>query len=489
LSSPLSLSATLLTLVFLSSLAAAQAPPPSQQDLAAARAACTSDIQKLCPGVPAGGGQILACLKQHKDEVSTGCKQAVLKVLQPNGPPPASPPTAGEFPAPSSPTASTTPVATAPATTPHHASAAAAKASSAATSDKYFLMQQVKIVDQGLGQGRTAYNLMVPTTWTFKGWVNVNVAEYGCFADFFAVVGDAFSADHSVELQMIPQYTFQYFDDPEAQKYAQHQNQLAARVGAKPCPVRAPMLAADFLRQELINKYRKNGTVVSTEAFPELEQMTRQRLGLPPMSAGGQSTGAVHTDSARVRVAYNNDKGQPMEQWLTAVIVVRTSPNGRGMAYDWHAVSVMAMDAPKGKLDENDKLLKLIASTIHVDPQWQSWSNGKIVDLYKKKAEEEAKQSAIIAAFQKYAADTINSVTANAMKGSMNSAYGADQGIRGVQTFRDPSTGATYEMSNQYDHAWLNGSNQYVMSDDPNFNPNGNLTGSWNSLQPVRPAP
>jgi Cysteine rich repeat len=39
------------------------------------------------------------------------------------------------------------------------------------------------------------------------------------------------------------------------------------------------------------------------------------------------------------------------------------------------------------------------------------------------------------------------------------------------------------------DHAWLNGANQYVMSDDPNFNPNGNLNGNWTSLQPVRPQP
>jgi hypothetical protein len=52
-----------------------------------------------------------------------------------------------------------------------------------------------------------------------------------------------------------------------------------------------------------------------------------------------------------------------------------------------------------------------------------------------------------------------------------------------VQTFRDPSSGATFELSNQYDHAWLNGSNQYVMSDDPNFNPNGKINGNWNSLQ------
>ena len=58
-----------------------------------------------------------------------------------------------------------------------------------------------------------------------------------------------------------------------------------------------------------------------------------------------------------------------------------------------------------------------------------------------------------------------------------------------VTFFRDPTSGATFELSNLYDHAWLNGSNEYVMSDDPNFNPNGNLTGDWTALQLVRQEP
>jgi len=38
------------------------------------------------------------------------------------------------------------------------------------------------------------------------------------------------------------------------------------------------------------------------------------------------------------------------------------------------------------------------------------------------------------------------------------------------------------------EHAWLNGSNEYIMTDDSNFNPTGQLPGTWNQLQAVRPA-
>ena len=354
-------------------------------------------------------------------------------------------------------------------------------------SDHYFRMKQVQIMDQTQQPTKPAYDLMIPTTWQFKGWVNVGVAEGGCFADWFSVVGDAKSADNSIELQIIPQYTWQYVADPQAQKYIQKQNDSGLKYKLKPCPLRMPVHAADFIRHDLLDKYRKGKPVISIDPFPELNLIARQRLGLPPDGTG--NPGGVHTEAARAHLAFDDDKGNPVEEWVTAVIVVRALQSGRGVAYDWHATNIMYLRTPKGQLDANDKLFKLIASTVHPDPEWQKYSSGVIGTLYRKKQEEAAKQSQIIAEFQQHVADTINGVVANQQRGAYNAAFAADQGIRGVQTFRDPSSGATYEMSNQYDHAWLNGSNEYVMSDDPNFNPNGQLNGNWNSLQAVRPAP
>jgi len=77
-------------------------------------------------------------------------------------------------------------------------------------------------------------------------------------------------------------------------------------------------------------------------------------------------------------------------------------------------------------------------------------------------------------------------VVANQMAGANKSVAGESQILRSVQTFRDPSTGALYELSNLFDNAWLNTSNQYVMSDDPTFNPTGKLNGNWTQLQRVR---
>jgi len=38
---------------------------------------CKADSERLCPGVPMGGGRIVGCLKEHKMEVSVGCAKAI----------------------------------------------------------------------------------------------------------------------------------------------------------------------------------------------------------------------------------------------------------------------------------------------------------------------------------------------------------------------------------------------------------------------------
>jgi ferredoxin len=115
-------------------------------------------------------------------------------------------------------------------------------------------MKQVKIIDQGLGQGKPAYDLMIPKDWQFKGWVNVGVAEGGCFGDWFSVVGVANSPDNSIELQILPQFTWQYIDDSAGQRQMQTQNQNDVKFGMKACPVRAPVRAEEFLRKDMVPK-------------------------------------------------------------------------------------------------------------------------------------------------------------------------------------------------------------------------------------------
>lgn len=46
--------------------APAKSPPP-----------CAADVEKFCPGVPAGAGRILACLQEHASKLSPECQQGL----------------------------------------------------------------------------------------------------------------------------------------------------------------------------------------------------------------------------------------------------------------------------------------------------------------------------------------------------------------------------------------------------------------------------
>ena len=279
----------------------AQTVPPEPSD---ARAACASDVQRLCASVQQGGGRIVACLKQRKDQVSDACKRAILSAMgQSSGAAGSATRVPSNAASPSPSAANPTPAAAVPADAPveHHNSAPGAPSTpvsepashsskvASGPGDHYLLMKQVKIIDQGLGQGKPAYDLLIPKDWQFKGAVNVHEAEGGCFGDWFSVFGDATSADNSVEFQIAPQFTWQYIDDPAGQRQMQKQNQKDGQFGMKPCPVRAPIKAEEFLRKDMVPKCTKackNTTVVSAEAYPELEELTRHQLGLPPAAAG-----------------------------------------------------------------------------------------------------------------------------------------------------------------------------------------------------------
>jgi hypothetical protein len=145
------------------------------------------------------------------------------------------------------------------------------------------------------------------------------------------------------------------------------------------------------------------------------------------------------------------------------------------------------MGAPKGKLDANDKLFRVVMSSIQPAPEYLAMTRKFITNMYQIQADKVKGKIAIQNDLNNFALQTQKHVNDYAQQVSDQGFRANDQTLRNVQMFRDPSTGRRVELSNQFDHAWLNGDNQYVMSDDPNFNPNGQMTGSWSQLQPAPP--
>jgi hypothetical protein len=44
--------------------------------------ACKSDIETYCSGVEKGEGRVMKCLKEHKEQLSEGCKTSLRSMQQ-----------------------------------------------------------------------------------------------------------------------------------------------------------------------------------------------------------------------------------------------------------------------------------------------------------------------------------------------------------------------------------------------------------------------
>src|ERR1700694_4673322 len=260
-----------LTVSSLSPARAAQsAQAGDQQSLAAIQAACAEDAQKLCAGVQPGGGRIVACLREHKDSLSDRCKKAAGLTANPSNssaPSSSSGSPASETPATSAPAAPTDPPrassarATPAAKSSHGADAAPKVAARGTASGSYLRMKQVqviaKVVDAALGSGTSdipAMDLLIPFAWDFKSSVAGNTTE-GCFSDFYAVSWEATSGDGSVAFQGAPNDSWQYTDDPAELRKMTDPNRRALGLQGKPCPVKKPMKAEDYFRQNVLSAF------------------------------------------------------------------------------------------------------------------------------------------------------------------------------------------------------------------------------------------
>lgn len=52
----------------------------------AVRAACTADIRSLCAGVLPGGGRVVRCMRDKRDSLSEGCRDALAAARQQSQP-------------------------------------------------------------------------------------------------------------------------------------------------------------------------------------------------------------------------------------------------------------------------------------------------------------------------------------------------------------------------------------------------------------------
>ena len=361
----------------------------------------------------------------------------------------------------------------------------------------YYRMKKVAIIDEhGFERPMQAMSLLIPADWQFQGSVQYN-PNTACHADMVRLTFRATSPDGRFAIEMFPDHHWQWSGDPQMVRMLQASNQQMAQYGRKSCDLMAPMDAAEYLRRFVVPGVRRDARVVGVEPMTEMAQQLQQQARKDENIAALQGIRAqVRTDVSRVRLAYNSG-GQAVEEWLTAETVaagmagpsfnMRTGRMGQAVYYDCGGYLVTGLRAPQGQLQPMEKFFLMVLSTIRLDPTWESRVAGVMAQMNADDSRAAMQRSAIATQYGRDTSRIINQGYQSRGKMEDSAFHQWDQAIRGVQTFRNPNTGETVELSNEYGHAWAGAGNQYILSEAEGFNPNVTVGGNWTRMEAVKP--
>ena len=348
-------------------------------------------------------------------------------------------------------------------------------------------MKLVKAVDQyGFERPMPSASMLIPTDWQSQGGTTWNIKDKcnGIQTNLRT------SGPDGRGVEVFPAFNWVWADDPKPLQATAAQT---ARIGSRPCDVMPPMSAGDFLRRNL-NRYRPNAKLAGLEPAPKLMDMLQQRARQNEQ-AGAQYNlkQSIRPDVIKGRVRYSLN-GQAIEEWIIAATIVTgtlgPSYNARnmqmGQSYTYQcAAYVTGERAPEGQLDSSEKFFELVAGTYRPDPQWQAKVSAHALAMQQIHLKGVRDRAAIVSKNAEDIRNIQRQSYENTQQAEDHRSEQWAQTMRGVETYRNPSTGETVELSNLYGHAWVNNRGEYLLSDQGSLDPSVTFKEDWKPLEHV----
>jgi len=329
------------------------------------------------------------------------------------------------------------------------------------------------------GIGTEAFRLLVPAGWRFQGGIQWTLQSPAMPAIAAFTVT---SPDGTSELEVFPNELYTWNTSPQFMQMFPRGSRYLGSV------VLPPMTPGDYARQVLLPRHRrgvKDLRIVQTEAMPDL---ARAHQATQPPNPYAQT--AVH--AARVRVEYGRN-GQPAEEEVYAVIQTVNLPMQTlyGVVQNriWTPDCLFAFRARRGALAGQRKVFETMVRSFKLNPQWYSKYNQVVTFLTQQKIQQIrhiGQISRIVSQTSNEISDMIMSSYEKRQKVYDRLATDFSRTTRGVEGYVNPATQTKVELPNGYGHAWSTGAGEYVLTDDPTYDPNRDSQVRWNRLDKDR---
>lgn len=326
------------------------------------------------------------------------------------------------------------------------------------------------------GTGIEAFRFLMPSDWIFEGgmqWILDNPVMPSVTA--FRVL----NPEGEEQFEVFPNHC--YF-------WSNNQQQLSMfPPGSKyfGSIVMRPISAQKALRDIILTEQRgifSDLKVIKDENVPELPRA---------LGAGNQAQGAGSSAAtgAKLRISYIKD-GVTLEEEFYAVVESFTFPvqSMYGTFYNtlWYIDYIFSFRTGKGKLESNAKVFQTITASFKLNPHWYAKYSNVIEYL----AQQKISQIRSVGEFSRMLSRMSDQVSDEKMQQFERRGDVYDKvsqkfsdNTLGIDRYYDPHEGREVELPSGYNHAWCNNNGEYILTDNPNFNPNEGSNLHWESLK------
>jgi hypothetical protein len=191
--------------------------------------------------------------------------------------------------------------------------------------------------------------------------------------------------------------------------------------------------------------------------------------------------------AARVRLEYQ-ELGRWMHEDVYCVLVAAYVPAVK-LTF-WGADRNYSFKAEKGKLEADSKIMQTIIDSFQTSLPWFN-RYVQLVQLLAQSPFETLRSAADLSARVARTAPEINEARREAFDRQRTSQTQINRRfslyVHGTDPYENPVDGRAVELPADYGVAWMNASGEYLLLNDPNYNPNISPNDSWQRLAKARP--
>jgi hypothetical protein len=326
------------------------------------------------------------------------------------------------------------------------------------------------------GTGLEAFSFLMPADWKFEGgmrWILDNPVMPSATA--FRV----YNPNGKDEFEVFENHSYFWTNNMQLLGMFPPGSKYFGSV------VKKPVTAQSALRNIILSEQRSR--------FPDLKVLKDEDLPQLPqaLNAGKQAQGfgTSGATGAKLRVSYTKN-GVPMEEEFYAVAEQFSFPV-QGMfatTYNtmWFVDYIFSFKGEKGKVENSTKIFQTITSSFKLSPKWYAKYSNVIEYL----AQQQIRQIHSVGEFSRMLSKMSDQISDEKMQQFEKRGEVYDKvsqkfsdNTLGIDRYFDPHEGREVELPSGYNHAWSNNNGEYIVSDNPNFNPNVGSNLDWQPLE------